>query len=68
MINMTWIIPGSVALGLALGHWVLPEQMAQHLDTVTTTALYLLLFGIGIDLGRQKEVWVRLWHLGWKDG
>lgn len=53
-------------MGLALGHWWLPEQMASHLDTITTTALYLLLFGIGIDLGRQKEVWLRLWQMGWR--
>ncbi len=63
---MTWIILGSVGIGLALGHWLLPEQVVQYLDTVTTTALYLMLFGIGIDLGRQKEVWVRLWNMGWK--
>ncbi|SHK28337.1 lysine exporter LysO family protein [Desulforamulus aeronauticus] len=63
---MTWIILGSVGIGLALGHWLLPEQIVQYLDTVTTTALYLMLFGIGIDLGRQKEVWVRLWNMGWK--
>ena len=63
---MTWIILGSVGIGLALGHWLLPEQLVQYLDTITTTALYLMLFGIGIDLGRQKEVWVRLWNMGWK--
>ena len=63
---MTWLILGSVAFGLALGHWVFPQQFVQHLDTVTTTALYLMLFGIGIDLGRQKEVWIRLWQMGWK--
>ncbi len=66
VINMTLMILGSVALGLALGHWILPQQIVSHLDTVTTTALYLLLFGIGIDLGRQKEVWVRLWYMGWQ--
>ena len=63
---MTFLILGSVALGLALGHWWLPDEFATHLDTITTTALYLLLFGIGIDLGRQKEVWHRLWQLGWR--
>lgn len=63
---MTWIILGSVALGIALGHWVVPPHYAHYLDTVTTSALYLLLFGIGIDLGRQREVWLKLWHMGWR--
>ncbi|AQS59748.1 lysine exporter LysO family protein [Desulforamulus ferrireducens] len=63
---MTWLILGSVAMGLALGHWLFPQQLVQYLDTVTTTALYLMLFGIGIDLGRQKEVWLKLWQMGWK--
>ena len=57
---MTWIILGAVVLGIALGHWVIPAQYIQQLDYVTTTSLYLLLLAIGIDLGRQKEVWVRL--------
>ncbi|ABO50838.1 protein of unknown function DUF340, membrane [Desulforamulus reducens MI-1] len=63
---MTWIILGAVVLGIALGHWVIPAQYIQQLDYVTTTSLYLLLLAIGIDLGRQKEVWVRLWNMGWK--
>ena len=63
---MTWIILGAVALGIALGHWLIPEQYIQHMGGITTTALYLLLFTIGIDLGRQKEIWIRLWHMGWR--
>ncbi|SHH05303.1 lysine exporter LysO family protein [Desulforamulus hydrothermalis] len=63
---MTWLIPGSVILGLALGHWLMPDRLAEHLDAITRTALYLLLFGIGIDLGRQKEVWRQLWRMGCK--
>lgn len=63
---MTWLILGAVVLGLVLGHWWLPDEYASHLDDITTTALYLLLFSIGIDLGRQKEVWQRLWHMGWR--
>ncbi|MEG6521453.1 lysine exporter LysO family protein [Desulfotomaculum sp. 1211_IL3151] len=63
---MTWIILGAVVLGIALGNWIIPEQYVQHMGGVTTTALYLLLFAIGIDLGRQKEVWIRLWNMGWR--
>lgn len=63
---MTWVILGAVFFGIALGHWLVPEGFVQYLDTITTTALYLLLLGIGVDLGRQREVWARLWNMGWK--
>ncbi|GAB6180273.1 lysine exporter LysO family protein [Desulfotomaculum defluvii] len=63
---MTWIILVAVMLGIALGHWVIPEHYIQHMDKITTTALYLLLFAIGVDLGRQKEVWEKLWNMGWR--
>ncbi|MEG6512821.1 lysine exporter LysO family protein [Desulforamulus ruminis] len=63
---MTWMILGAVAVGIAAGYWLLPEVMGPYLNPITTTSLYLLLFGIGIDLGRQREVWGKLWSMGWK--
>lgn len=60
------MILGAVAVGIAAGYWLLPEVMGQYLNSITTTSLYLLLFGIGIDLGRQREVWSKLWSMGWK--
>ncbi|AEG59612.1 protein of unknown function DUF340 membrane [Desulforamulus ruminis DSM 2154] len=57
---------GAVAVGIAAGYWLLPEVMGPYLNPITTTSLYLLLFGIGIDLGRQREVWGKLWSMGWK--
>ena len=57
---------GAVAVGIAAGYWLLPEVMGPYLNPITTTSLYLLLFGIGIDLGRQREVWSKLWSMGWK--
>lgn len=63
---MTWMILSAVAMGITMGHWLLPSDFVQHLNLITTTALYLLLFGIGIDLGHQREVWARLWAMGWK--
>ncbi|WP_238446424.1 lysine exporter LysO family protein [Desulforamulus ruminis] len=60
------MILGAVAVGIAAGYWLLPEVMGPYLNPITTTSLYLLLFGIGIDLGRQREVWGKLWSMGWK--
>lgn len=63
---MTWLILGAVTVGIILGHWFLPENASGLMDNVTTGALYLLLFGIGVELGRQREVWLRLWAMGWR--
>ncbi|MTI81325.1 MAG: lysine exporter LysO family protein [Firmicutes bacterium] len=63
---MTWLIMGSVVAGVALGYWVIPEVFIIHLDNLTTAALCVLLLGVGIDLGQQKEAWVRLWKMGWR--
>lgn len=56
----------SIFLGVALGRWVIPADFVAHLETVTTLALCLMLVGIGIDLGSQKEAWTRLRYLGWR--
>ncbi|RYD05635.1 membrane protein [Desulforamulus aquiferis] len=42
------------------------RKCLSYLNNITTIALYLMLFGIGVDLGRQREVWLRLWAMGWK--
>ena len=63
---MTWLVVGSVAVGIALGCWVVPQDFVGYLDFLTTAALFVLLLGVGIDLGQQKEVWVRLWKMGWR--
>ncbi len=63
---MTWLILASVAVGVALGYWVVPADLVAHLDTLTSAALFVLLLGVGIDLGQQKEVWARLWKMGWR--
>lgn len=63
---MTILVIVSIALGMALGRWVLPQDLIAHLDTLTTAALCLLLVGIGISLGSQIEVLSRLRLLGWR--
>ncbi|MBO8136669.1 MAG: lysine exporter LysO family protein [Desulfotomaculum sp.] len=63
---MTWIIIISVAAGMLLGYWVIPHELVGCLDKLTTAALCVLLLGVGIELGQQKEAWERLWKVGWR--
>jgi len=63
---LTFLVVIFIFLGAALGRWVLPGNLIGHLDTLTTSALCLMLVGIGIDLGSQKEAWSRLRSMGWR--
>lgn len=63
---MTLMVVLTIFIGAALGHWVIPVDFLDHLETVTTLALCLMLVGIGIDLGSQKDSWTRLRYLGWR--
>ena len=63
---MTWIILGSVVFGIIIGRVGAFDLYIQHIDTLSIFALSLLLFGVGLDLGKNKEVWQRLGQLGWK--
>lgn len=63
---MTWIVIGAILLGSLLGYWILPPGINAHLDTVTTIALCVMLVGVGVDLGGQRQTWIRLRALGWK--
>lgn len=63
---MTFMVLLSILLGIAFGYWILPVEWTGHLDTWTSAALCLMLIGIGIELGSQKEAWSRLRSLGWR--
>lgn len=63
---MTKLIFASVALGICLGYWIIPPHLTNYFDQLTTLALFILLFGVGIDLGQQRETWQRLWKMGWR--
>lgn len=63
---MTLLVIGAIAAGALIGYWLVPPGAVDHLDTVTTAALCLMLVGIGLDLGSQRETWARLRAMGWK--
>ena len=44
----------TVAHGMVLGHFVLPDALAVHCGQIIQLGLYLLLFLVGLDLGRQE--------------
>lgn len=47
-----WIV-AAVALGMLAGRFVLPPSLAAHCGTVIDVGLCLLLFLVGLDMGRQ---------------
>jgi len=63
---VTWIILGSVFLGIILGKIGFLGFWANNLDLVSAIALNILLFTVGLDLGRNREVWFKIRSLGWR--
>lgn len=63
---MSWLIIASVLLGIIVGKIGILANFVQYIDLVSTFALNLLLFGVGIELGRNKEIWHRLSNYGLK--
>ena len=63
---MTYIIIASVILGILIGLFFLPESLITFMDKITTYALAALLFGVGVDLGKNKEIFEQLKSLGWQ--
>jgi uncharacterized membrane protein YbjE (DUF340 family) len=47
-----WIV-AAVALGMLAGYFVVPDSIVQYCGTVIDIGLYLLLFLVGTDMGRQ---------------
>lgn len=50
-----WIV-GAVALGMLAGYFVVPEAVVAYCGQVIDLGLYLLLFLVGMDMGRQGTV------------
>ncbi|MGI6226658.1 MAG: lysine exporter LysO family protein [Peptococcales bacterium] len=63
---MTWIILGSVFLGILLGKIGFLSFLTINLDLVSGVCLNILLFTVGLDLGHNKEVWAKIKAFGWK--
>jgi uncharacterized membrane protein YbjE (DUF340 family) len=64
--SVTFAVFLAVASGIAAGRWLLPLALYSHLDSITSFALAALVFGVGIDIGRNRSVWQRLRQLGFQ--
>lgn len=62
---MTWMILISVAAGFGMGFF-LNDTLIHSLDQISTIALAVLLLGIGIDLGGNRQIWQGLKEKGWR--
>lgn len=51
-----WIV-AAVAGGMLLGRFLVPDALVEHIGTLINLGLYFLLFLVGVDMGRQGNVW-----------
>jgi uncharacterized membrane protein YbjE (DUF340 family) len=56
----------AVAAGILSGLFILPEAFAQHIGIVIDIGLCLLLFFVGIDIGRNKDIINQIKSNGYK--
>lgn len=63
---MTKKILLAVGLGILAGLLIIPETFLAHVGTVMDVGLCALLFFVGIDLGKNKEVFSQIKELGVK--
>lgn len=56
----------SVGLGMALGYFVLPSSIGGATDIIIDIGLMLLLFFVGMDIGKNKDVFQKIKQLGFK--
>ena len=59
----SWVL-GAVFAGIVAGRWFMPVSLYGYLDSITSIALAALVFGVGIDVGRNRGVWQRLKSMG----
>ncbi|NLM03704.1 MAG: lysine exporter LysO family protein [Clostridiales bacterium] len=63
---MTTKIIFSVILGIITGIFILPETMAGHIGIMIDIGLCLLLFFVGIDIGKQGDIFSKIKDMGIK--
>jgi uncharacterized membrane protein YbjE (DUF340 family) len=56
----------SVVIGIFAGIFVFPEAFTQHISLVIDIGLCLLLFFVGMDIGRNKEIFKQIKSMGYK--
>ncbi len=64
--TMTLLIVFSVIGGILIGIYILPPACFGFIDTATTCALAILLFGVGVDIGQNKIIFQQFKKMGWQ--
>ncbi|MBM7613962.1 lysine exporter LysO family protein [Alkaliphilus hydrothermalis] len=63
---MTIRILLAVVLGIAVGFFAFPAFLVPHMGLMINIGLWLLLFFVGIDIGRQKDILEKIKKMGVK--
>ncbi len=63
---MVWLVAVSVITGLLVGRLILPPELAKWLEPMVAYALAVMVFVVGIDIGRNKSVLIQLKQAGFK--
>lgn len=63
---MVYLIIGTVVAGILIGYYLVPAGSAPLLDQIVTIALALMVFGVGVDIGRNRKALNNLTKLGWR--
>lgn len=56
----------AVILGTGVGYFFLPQNLSSGIGMVIDIGLMVLLFFVGIDIGKQKDVFVKIKKIGLK--
>lgn len=59
-------ILASVGLGMGIGYFFLTPEVGQYTDIIIDIGLMLLLFFVGMDIGKHKDVFERIKKMGFK--
>lgn len=63
---MSFKIILAVAAGIGAGYFILPNEVLQYTDYILDIGLCLLLFFVGIDIGKNKEVLDKIKKIGFR--
>ncbi|MFA5524968.1 MAG: lysine exporter LysO family protein [Tissierellales bacterium] len=63
---MSFKIILAVVAGIGVGYFVLPSEILQYTDYILDIGLCLLLFFVGIDIGKNKDVFDKIKKIGFR--
>lgn len=63
---MTIIMMAALLIGAVAGRFILPSGIVSNLGNISSFALDLLIFFVGIDMGRNRDIFKSLRYMGLK--